>query len=271
VGGFIHIHQFCRRHWCFINSTFLVTPAQKTANFQPVRVFLCIAAASLFWFLNALNKDGYTLNVQYPVHFVYNDSLYIPTTPLPRTVTVNVSGDGWGLLTHSWLPFRVKPVDYVVQNPLQASIINTSSLTAALAEQIKKMRVNYVVADTLEMGFERRMTKTVRLVVDSLHINLAPRYIVSSVINLTPRTIQVEGPERLVRGYPDSLQIRIPRKRINDNYDEELPINLYRHPQIRTSADRVFVSFEVGELLSPLPPAMQPTPPTPTTTSRAKR
>lgn len=224
-------------------------------SFQPTKALLCIGIAALFWILNALNKPGYTLNVEYPIHFVYNDSLYVPTSPLPRTVMVNVSSDGWGLLRHSWLPFRVDPVDYEVKNPLQASIINTSSLAATLAEQVKKLQVNYVVADTLDMRFDKRMTKTIRLVADSLHINLAPRFIVSSVINLTPRTIQVEGPAHLVRGLPDTALVRIPRKRIADNYDEEVPLNQFRHPLLRTSADRVAVSFEVGELLSPLPPS----------------
>lgn len=223
---------------------------QPARSFQPTKLLLCLGAAALFWFLNALNKTGYTLNVEYPVRFIYDDSLFVPTLPLPRTVRVNVSGDGWGLLRHSWLPFREEPVDYVVQNPLRASVINTSSLTEALAEHIKKLHVNYVVADTVEMGFDRRMTKTVRLVADSVHIDLAPRYVVSSVINLTPRTIEVEGPERLVRGISDTLVIRIPGKRIFDNYDNELPIYQFRHPMLHTSANRVAVSFEVGELLS---------------------
>jgi len=228
-----------------------VTSPQPTPPFLPVKALLCLGAAALFWFLNALNKNGYTLNVEYPVRFVYNDSLFVPTTPLPHTVTVNVSSDGWGLLRHSWLPFRVDPVDYVVQDPIRASIINTASLAATLAEQVKKLQVNYVVADTLEMGFDRRTSKTIQLVADSLHINLAPRYVVSSLINLTPRTIQVTGPDRLIRGLPDTLLVKIPRKRIADNYDEDILLNQIRHPLLRFSADRVSVSFEVGELLSP--------------------
>ncbi|QHV98853.1 hypothetical protein GJR95_29305 [Spirosoma endbachense] len=229
----------------------MVTIPPNNRPFQPTKALLCLGAATLFWFLSALNKTGYTLNVEYPIRFVYNDSLFVPTKPLPRTVRVNVSGDGWGLLRHSWLQFRVDPIDYTVSNPLQASVINTSSLTAALAEHIKKLHVNYVIADTVEMGFDRRMTKTIRLIPDSLHIDLAPRYIVSSVINMTPRTIQVEGPERLVRGIADTLPVTIPGKRIADNYDNEVILNHFRHPLLRVSADRVTVSFEVGELLSP--------------------
>ncbi|WP_460914946.1 YbbR-like domain-containing protein [Spirosoma areae] len=228
------------------------THIQNVRTFQPTKALLCLGAATLFWFLSALNKPGYTLNVEYPVQFVYDDSLFIPTSPLPRTVQVNVSSDGWGLLRHSWLPFRVDPINYVVKNPLKETVINTVSLAAALAEHVKKLHVNYVVSDTLEMSFDRRLTKTLRLVADSLHINLAPHFVVSSLINLTPRTIEIEGPAKLVRGLPDTLWVKIPRKRIADNYDEELPLNQLRHPLLRTSADRVAVSFEVGELLSPV-------------------
>ena len=230
-----------------------MTPPQPVRPFLPAKALLCLGAAALFWFLNALNKNGYTLNVEYPVRFVYNESLFVPTTPLPRTVTVNVSSDGWGLLRHSWLPFRVDPVDYVVKDPIQASVINTVSLAATLGDRVEKLQVNYVVADTLEMGFDRRTTKTIRLVADSLHINLAPRYVVSSQINLTPRTIEVTGPDRLIRGLSDTVLVKIGRKRIADNYDEDVVLSQFRHPLLRVSTDRVAVSFEVGELLSPLP------------------
>lgn len=221
--------------------------------FQPVKLLLCLLATALFWFMNALNRSTYSLNVKYPVRFIYNDSLYIPTLPLPRTVDVNLTGDGWHLLGHSWLPFRTEPIQYVVNNPLQASVINAASLTAALAEQVKNVRVNYIVADTLALAFDQRLTKTIKLVPDSLHINLGPRMVVSSVINLTPATLRVEGPARLVRGFADTLVVRIPGKRISDNYDEELTITNYRHPLIHSSTERVLVSFEVAELLSPLP------------------
>lgn len=226
--------------------------SQDSRSFQPTKALFCLGAATLFWLLSALNKPSYTLNIEYPVQFIYNDSLYIPTAPLPRMVRVNVSGDGWSMLKHSWLPFRIEPVNYVVNHPLQDSVINTTSLASALTDHIKKLRVNYVVADTLDLHFDRRLTKTIHLVADSLHISLAPRYIVSSIINVTPHTIQVSGPDSLLRGFPDTLQVRIPRKGIAENYDEQLPIiQLRRYPLLHSNANRVDVSFEVGELLSP--------------------
>lgn len=209
--------------------------------------------------MNALNKEGYSLNVEYPVHFQFNELDYIPTTALPRTVQVNVSGDGWDLLRLSWLPFRTEPVNYEVSNPMRASIINTSAMTAALSGQVKSLKVNYVVADTLEMSFDHRITKTIRLIPDSTHIDLLPPFVVSSVINLTPATITLQGPARLLKGFSDTLLVKIPGRRIAANYDEELPLNTYRHPLVQRSSDKVFVSFEVGELLSPLPSATKAT------------
>lgn len=124
-------------------------------------------------------------------------------------------------------------------------------MTASLSEKTKNLRINYIVADTLELSFEQRMIRTVRLIPDSVHINMAPRFVVTSLINVRPRTITVEGPRRLVQGIADTLILRIPGKRIADNYDEEVQINNFRHPKLRVSVSRVSVSFEVGELLSP--------------------
>ena len=230
--------------------------AEVTKNPEPFQIgkwLICFVGAGLFWMMNALNKDGYSLNVEYPVHFQFNEAQFIPTTALPRTVRVNVSGDGWNLLRLSWLPFRTEPVNYMVNNPLRASIINTAAMAEALADQVKSLKVNYVVADTLEMTFDQRVTKTIRLVPDSSHIDLLPRFVVSSVINLTPATITVQGPARLIRGFADTLLVKIPGRRISGNYDEELLVTAYRHPLVQRSSDKVFVSFEVGELLSPLP------------------
>ncbi len=223
---------------------------QSLPPLSPARFWLCLLAAALFWLLNALNKTNYSQNIEYPIRFVFNDSLFVPTTPLPRTVHVNVSGDGWRLLGQSWLPFGKEAVRYEVKNPLRASVINTASLAGAVSEQIKNLHVNYVMGDTLELGFDRRMTKTVRLVADSLHIDLAPRMVVSSKINITPATITLEGPARLLNVFADTLVVKIPGKRIFENFDEELPIYTFRHPAVRASATRVMVSFEVAELLS---------------------
>lgn len=216
-------------------------------------LLLCLLAAGIIWLLNALNKDNYTVNVQYPVEFLYDTKAYVPTSPLPKTITVSITGNGWNLLRRSWLPFQSKPIRYQIVNPLQTKAINTTSLAASLSGQVKDIRINFIAADTLALGFDRLAAQEVPVVVDSVGIDLANRMVVSSLINVNPRSVRFEGPARLLRAMPDTIKVKIPARRLASNYDEQLLLNLPRHPLVRVSADRVLVSFEVAELLQPLP------------------
>ncbi len=211
-------------------------------------------AAVVFWLMNALNKDGYSLKVAYPLSVQYNDTLYIPTQPLPQRVMVNISGNGWSLFRKG-LAFDNKPIKYPVNKPLKTNFINTSSLTALLSEQIKDVRVNYVVADTLDLEFDRKIKKKVFVQIDSANIPLKTRFVISTVINVSPRYIVFEGPETLLNSFKDTLHLKVPGKRIQDNYDEEIPIDYKKNPLIKASKEKVAVSFEVEvwQLATPVP------------------
>lgn len=214
---------------------------------------VCILAATFFWLMTALNKDNYTLRLDYPIHFNYNDSLFTPIQPLPNRVTVNVSGDGWNLLRKSWLTFAEKPVQYTILNPQLSSSINSTSLISQIAEHFPDVKVNYVVADTFELGFEKKMSKIVSVRADSLSINLREGHVISSLINTSPSLITVEGPASIIADYPDTLFVPIKTSKIQNNYDEILPLLIPYRNKVVASHSTVFVSFEVARLLRPLP------------------
>jgi len=215
-----------------------------------MKVFaVCFLAAAFFWLMTAFNKDGYTLRLDYPIHFVYDEAEYVPVGPLPKTVSVNVSGNGWNLLRKSWLSFAVRPLEYRVTNPLKANFINTVSLTDKLAEHFPDVQVNYVIADTLELDFERKQTRIIPVRVDSVGIDMRFGYVISSLINLSPSLISVEGPASMLRAYPDTIVVRIPTRKIQNNYDETLPLNIPKVKTVEVSHSTVLVSFEVARVL----------------------
>ncbi|RCR71602.1 hypothetical protein [Larkinella punicea] len=232
---------------------------------------LCLLAAAVIWLLNALNKNNYTVSVQYPIEFVYDQKLYVPTTPLPKTITVSITGNGWKLFRKSWLPFRSQPIRYSVPRPLETKYINTASLAASLTDHANDVRVNFVAGDTLALNFDRLAAQEVPIVVDSTGIDLAESMVVSSLINVNPRVIRFEGPARLLRAMPDTIKVKIPARRLTQSYDEELRLPIPRHPLIRASADQVSVSFEVAELLQPLPPPPPPQPVKPAKSTRSEK
>jgi hypothetical protein len=252
--------------------------AQIPLSSQPSRsriILFSLVAATIIWLFNELNKDGYTLRVQYPINLTYNDSLYIPITPLPKSVSATLTGNGWMLLRKS-LSFTVSPVQYPILNPLATQTLNPAALTAIMHEQVKDVRISNVMLDVNRLDFEERMIKTTVLRVDSAGLQLSPRFVVSSFINLRPTTVTFDGPTSLVSDIADTILVRVPAQKIRGNYDEELPIRYPQSPLLKASTDRVFVSFEVAELFgnipqTPPPPTEEKTTPTPKPKSVGKK
>jgi hypothetical protein len=211
-------------------------------------ITICLLAAIIFWIMNALNKDGYSYRIPFPLQISYNDSLYIPTQPLPEKISVNVSGNGWNLLRKAFA-LDIKPIKYSVSKPLKTKFLNTGSLTDSISEYIKNVKVNYIVADRFELEFDRKISKQFTVKVDSTNISLKDRYVITSLININPRTITLVGPESVLEEMGSSILVKVPSKRLQENYDEEVKLSLPKNSIIKASKDRVAVSFEVAELL----------------------
>ena len=219
-----------------------------------IKTFLvCLLAATFFWFMNVLNQDNYSIKLSYPLEIVYDNSAFVPLLPLPKRVSVNVSGNGWNLLRKSWLNFNALPVVYKVNNPNKSSYINSTTLTDQITELFPDLHVNYVISDTFELSFERKIRRIIPIRVDSTGINMGEGYVISSIINVSPSLISIDGPLSLVKAYPDTIRITVPTPKIQNNYDESLPIPLPVSPLVEVSHRNVYVSFEVAQYLNSPP------------------
>ena len=211
-------------------------------------IFICLLAAIIFWIMNALNKDGYSQKISFPLQFSFNDSLYIPTQPLPKKISVNVSGNGWNLLRKTFA-LDITPIKYSINNPLKTKLLNTSSLTDSSSEYINDVKINYVIADRFELEFDRKISKEFIIKVDSSNISLRDNYVISSLINVNPKTITLTGPESVLEEMGSAILVKVPTRRLQDNYDEEIMLPLSKTTLIKSNKDRVTISFEVAELL----------------------
>jgi len=211
-------------------------------------IFICLLAAIIFWIMNALNKEGYSQKISFPLQFSFNDSLYIATQPLPKKISVNVSGNGWNLLRKAFA-LDITPIKYSINNPLKTKLLNTGSLTDSLSEYINDVKINYVIADRFELEFDRKISKEFIIKVDSSNISLKDNYVITSLINVNPRTITLTGPESVLEEMGNAILVKVPTRRLQDNYDEEVILPLSKTILIKSNKDRVAISFEVAELL----------------------
>ncbi len=217
----------------------------RSAEF-PV-VMLCFLAATTFWFLNALNKE-YTTRLEYPIEFEYDKENLVSTTHLPSQITLNVTGYGWTLLRKS-LGIDAKPVVYTIENPLKTNFLTSTLLLPSVTEQLKEAKINFVENDTIPVSFDQRAIKKVALQVDSTQLELRDNYLLTTPVRLSPDSISFEGPARLIKKLPDILVINVPGKEIDENYEDEVPINYTQDPLIHLNASTVGVSFGVEEFI----------------------
>jgi hypothetical protein len=209
---------------------------------------LCFLAAFVFWLLNSLNKSGYSANISYPLNIKYNDSLYIPTKPLPKQLNVNISSTGWDLLKYK-LFSNATPLVYEIKNPLKIYRLDNTSLLESLTILMQRSKLNFILADTTTLHFEPKQRKIINLKVDSLGIDLQKNFVISSFINISPREIYIEGPASFLKRYNVTIYLKVPAKRLSTDFDDKITIPLPQNALVKLSAENALVSFEVAELL----------------------
>jgi hypothetical protein len=207
---------------------------------------LCLLAAIIFWVFNALNKE-YTSNIKFPLRFDYDTVKATPAQPLPTSLLVNVSGNGWELFREGF-GYKIPSLTIPLEKPLEVKKIVGSTLLPLLANQIGKLQINYVVTDTLFLQLDQRDTHTYKLFVDSREISFSEGYGQVSPIVILPDSVKLQGPKSLLHKLPDSLVITLPGKKLSSDFRELLEINLPNIDMITRYPASAEIIFEVNEI-----------------------
>lgn len=196
-------------------------------------VVLCIAAATTFWILNALNKDDYSTVVDYPVAFVFDRENFIPIEKLPETIPVEIKGNGWDLL-QKYFKLNTNPYSIELKNPSEGEFLLTSDLKRPLGEFLNPTQLVSVLDDSIKYQIDEIQIRDIQPVVDSSSFSLAKNYRILD-IKYSPNKLTIKGPSsvlsELAKGYPLSLK----ESRIDKNIEKEV---------------EVAIPFELSELIS---------------------
>lgn len=190
-----------------------------------------------------MNRD-HTANISYPVKFVYNDSSLVLVSPLPKKIQMHVSGYGWNLLRKTFW-FDIEPLTVEISNPLKTKVLTARNLLPIVTDQLKGIKVNYLIKDTFWINFERKIIKEQTVFVDTSKVSLAKGLSIVSPVLINPPKILVEGPQSLINELNDTLFLTIQENKIDEHYDEDVKIfevsNL-----INYDTEKVRVTFEVA-------------------------
>lgn len=190
-------------------------------------VVLCIFAATVFWFFNALNKS-YTANINFPVTFDYDEEHYIPVKPVPSSVRMNVNGSGWDLFRRS-MGFKVTPLIITLEKPSEIRKIVGATLPGIFAGQLEKLKINFVITDTVRIAFSEKVKRKFSVQLDSATHYIHPDFGLAEGPRITPDTVWLEGPKEMINSLPVTLLITLKEKNLRKDFKDEVELAL-DHP-----------------------------------------
>jgi YbbR domain-containing protein len=207
-------------------------------------VILCFIVAIIFWLFNAFNKT-YSTNVRFPLRFEYDIENFVPATELPRQVTVNVSGNGWDLF-RSFFGIKLPELTIPIERPLETKKIVGALLRPQLEPQLGKLKVNYVVTDTLHLKLDERDAHLYKVVVDAKSLQFKEGYGLISPIVVLPDSVSLDGSKNLLHELPDSIMLLVTERELSESFSEEMDVSLPQGVNLIRNPPTVKVMFEVG-------------------------
>lgn len=208
-------------------------------------VVLCLLAATVFWFFNALNKS-YSANINFPLAFDYNHEGYVPVTNLPEQIRINVSGIGWDLFRKS-SGLKVPALVIPLERPSEIKKIVGSTLPVLFSNQLNGLQINFVLTDTVFVDIDERIKRKVRLQVDSINKYTHPDYGIVNDVIIKPDSVLLEGPKRIIDALKPVLKISLPIRNIDSNFKEEIAFQ--NNKLINREPSSIEVSFDVEKLM----------------------
>jgi hypothetical protein len=209
-------------------------------------VVLCVAAATTFWVLNALNKDNYSTIVDYPVQWEYDQKNYIPVKSLPNSIQIEISGNGWDLLRKY---FNISGTPYLIQlnSPAEKKFLLTADLKRSLGEFITPTQLQNVIGDTIHYQIDRIVTKTLRPVLDTLGYSLDKNIALDGKVNFIPDQLEITGPSSVLEAFDGKYPVALNASKINSNFSGKVPLTVEESlaQLIQLKQKEIQVSFSV--------------------------
>lgn len=213
-------------------------------------VVLCIAAATTFWILNALNKDNYSTIVDYPITWEFNQVDYVAVKPLPESVQIQISGNGWDLLRKY---FKLNEPPFVINlvEPASKNHILTSDLKRPLGEFITPTLLVGLLEDSIFYQIDKIETRKVKPILDSTGYSLAKNTEIEGRITFVPEQISLTGPTSLLDLYKEGFPVALKAEEIDTNFNSSIKLSVENKfsELIRLNEESVRVNFAVIKFL----------------------
>lgn len=208
---------------------------------------MCIASATTFWFFRSLNGQ-YTTRIDYPIRFDFDRDSLVAVDDLPDRLLIDVTSGGWNLLRKTYA-LNIIPLAIELENPVGTRFLAGTSLFHMIADQISDLKLNYVVTDTVFIHLQTRISRVIRVALDSTTFAFAPNHRITSALTVSTDTLMFIGPMSMIEALPDPFFVRLPFANIDESFDNEVELLMDSTPLIQVQPNIIKVKFEVEEFI----------------------
>lgn len=221
---------------------------ERSSNLKVVA--LCVLTATTFWVLNALNKDNYTTIVNQSIVFQYDEEEYIAVDELPKSINIQINGNGWDLL-RKYFRFKSTPFPILLEDPSARGYVLTRDLQRELEEDLTPTQLVSIIQDTVKFRIDKIVSRKINIKLDTIENILSKNFRFTGPISIDPETITVTGAISVLQELDGRLVIEIGEENVNENFSKLLPLSLPRSYRnyLKLEQQAVLVKFEVVEFI----------------------
>lgn len=166
----------------------------------------------------------------------------------PEEVSINVTGGGWQLLKRT-ISVNSEPVMITPENPVTTQYFTAANLLPVFSSQLSDVNVNYIATDTIFFKIDPYAEKMLQIKLDSSSIQLKENFYITSILTVDPDTVNFRGPRSLVNQLPEVFMVALSEKNIDDDYDEELSLDLFSPSLIKKDPEVIHIEFDVEQFV----------------------
>ncbi|MFN5331205.1 MAG: YbbR-like domain-containing protein [Bacteroidota bacterium] len=197
--------------------------SRKLSNLKVV--VLCCVAATTFWILNALNKDNYNTIVDYPLQWDFDQDNYVAVKPLPKSIQIQISGNGWDLL-RKYFNFSAPPFPILLAKPADKNYILTADIQRALSEFIAPTYLENILEDSIIFQIDPIIKSSLTPYLDTTAYSLDKHVELDGQVRFTPDKVEIRGPSSLVEAYQGKFPISLNEMGIKNNFSAKVTLEL---------------------------------------------
>lgn len=220
---------------------------------QKLVIFLFFLSASfVFWLLNSLNSV-YTVNVSYPAHYFDYPTNKVLVNDVPGTLHLNVEGRGYSILLLK-LREGKNPLKLNIRSLFEYQMIKDTAPDSwyllmktakyLIQRQIgSEVEVVDVLPDTIYFKFSEMVRR--RLPVEpNLTIKTEQQYILSDRITVSPDSVLVSGPAKVIDTLPAIITQAFNRENLSDTLESDIGLVPCKYVSYEPSVVHVSIPVE---------------------------